>query len=118
MGQRAVSDLKAACSSSSASHEVMVPLTESVYVPGTILPEKQNLLIDLGTGYFAESSPKETLNYLDRKMKLVDANSENITQAVQATKANVDAIQSTMQGKLLEIRARQEGQRLRAAENS
>ena len=116
MGHRAVSDLKN--SSSSGGGEVMIPLTESVYIPGTIIPEQPNLLIDLGTGYFTESSPKETLNYLDRKLKLVDANSDNITQAVQATRANLEAIQMTMQGKMLEIRARQEGQRLRAQEES
>ena len=114
MGHRAVSDLKAA-SNTGEGKELMVPLTESVYVPGTTLPDQPNLLIDLGTGYFCESSPKDTLGYLERKLKLVDANSDNITQAVQATKSNLDAIQMTMQGKLLEIRARQEGQRVRAA---
>uniref|UniRef100_A0A7R9ZMV4 Prefoldin subunit 5 n=1 Tax=Craspedostauros australis TaxID=1486917 RepID=A0A7R9ZMV4_9STRA len=93
--------------------EVMVPLTESVYVPGKIR-DPTKLLVELGTGFYAEKTSKETQAYLDRKLKIVDANSENITQAVQYTRRNIDNLNVTMQGKLLEIRARQEGVRHRA----
>ena len=109
MGHNAVTQIK------TASGDMMVPLTESVYIPAKQPPD-QKLLVDLGTGYFVESTPKETLSYLERKMKIIDANSNNITQAVQATRSNADAIQMTMQGKMVEIRARQEGQRIRQEE--
>lgn len=92
--------------------EVMVPLTESVYVPGT-LREPDRLLVDLGTGYYAEKSSKECLEYIDRKIKLVDANSANLSQAIGQTRQNLEAIHTAMQGKLIEIRAKQEGMRHR-----
>ena len=98
----------------SSNKEVMVPLTESVYVPGTLM-EKEKLLVEIGTGFYVEKSSKDTNAFLERKLKIVDMNSENITKAVQATRSNLESIQVAMQGKILEIRARQEGQRHRTA---
>jgi prefoldin alpha subunit len=122
--------------------EVFVPLTESVYVPGKIRGGRDPLLVELGTGYFVEQTPEGTVDFFQRKLRLVDANSENgtidginglfmyckppsqnisfvVTQAVQATKQNLESIAIAMRGKLIEIQARQQGQRVRAAaENS
>mmetsp|Transcript_14495 Transcript_14495/g.27581 ORF Transcript_14495/g.27581 Transcript_14495/m.27581 type:complete len:168 (+) Transcript_14495:145-648(+) len=97
-----------------AGKEVLVPLTDSVYVPGK-LREPQKMLVDIGTGFYVEKTAKETESFLDRKLRLVDANSQNVTTALQTTTANVDAISSAMQGKLMEIRARQMGARHRSA---
>jgi len=109
----AISELSPA----SDGKEVMIPLTESVYVPG-ILRQPNNLLVEIGTGFYVEKTAAETHKFLDRKLKIVDSNSENITMAVQATRQNIDSIHISMQGKMIEIRARQEGQRTRAAMES
>jgi prefoldin alpha subunit len=84
--------------------EVLIPLTDSVFVPGRIRPSKM-LLVELGTGYYADKSFAETINFLNRKLKLVESNTENIAKALEATKQNIDAVTTTMQGKMLEIRA-------------
>jgi prefoldin alpha subunit len=97
--------------------EALLPLTESVYVKGRIR-NSQKLLVDIGTSFFAEKSSKETVAFLERKIKIVDANSENLQKAVAATRQNLEAIGVTMQGKMLEIRARQEGQKHRTAMES
>ena len=73
-------DAAAAASDDCATKDVFVPLTDSVYVPGKIRllqPDAKDLLVELGTGYFVEKSSKETLEYIDRKLKLVDDNSAN-----------------------------------------
>lgn len=60
--------------------DVFVPLTESVYVPGTISllrPDDRDLLVELGTGFFVDKTSKETVELLERKMKIVDDNSVN-----------------------------------------
>jgi len=101
-------------SPSSEGKEVMIPLTESVYVPGK-LREPKKLLVEIGTGFYVEKTAVDTNKFLDRKLQIVDANSENITKAVLATRQNVDSINMSMQGKMLQIRARQEGQRHQAA---
>ena len=108
--QSAVSELSPA----SEGKEVMVPLTESVYVPGKIR-DPNKLLVEIGTGFFVEKSSKETTAFLDRKLKLCDSNSENVTKIIQVTQQNLESINVTMQGKMMEIRARQEGQRHQAA---
>ena len=63
-----------------AKMDVFIPLTESVYIPGKVQllqPESKDLMVELGTGYYVEKSSKQTLEYLDRKKKIVDANSDN-----------------------------------------
>mmetsp|Transcript_130514 Transcript_130514/g.194337 ORF Transcript_130514/g.194337 Transcript_130514/m.194337 type:complete len:170 (-) Transcript_130514:58-567(-) len=108
--QMAIGELSPA----SEGKDVMVPLTESVYVPGKIR-DPSKFLVDIGTGFYVEKSSKDTNSFLDRKLKLVDANSENIAKAIQVTRQNLESLSMTMQGKMLEIRARQEGQRHKAA---
>ena len=95
----------------SEGKQVMVPLTSSLYVPGKIR-DPQSLLVELGTGFYVEKSTSDCSEFLQRKLKLVDANSENVMNAIQDVRTNVESIHSAMQGKLLEIRARQEGHRL------
>jgi len=46
--QRAVNELTPSCE----GKETMIPLTESLYVPGKIR-EPQKLLVELGTGFYA-----------------------------------------------------------------
>lgn len=88
-----------------------MPLTESVYVPGKIR-EPNKMLVDIGTGFYVEKTSKDTTGFLERKLKIVDANSDNIAKALTATDQNIESIAMTMQGKLIEIRARQESLKL------
>ena len=108
--RRAVQEMQGA----QEGKEVLVPLTDSVYVPGK-LREPQKMLVDIGTGFYVEKKDKDNESFLDRKLRLVDANSQNVTTALQTTTANMDAITSAMQGKMMEIRARQMGARHRSA---
>ena len=96
---------------------VLVPLTESLYVPGKLKVHGKHdkLLLELGTGYYVEKTPPDTQAFLDRKARIVQGNSDNLTQAVQATQQNVQSVTTAMQGKMLEIRARQEGMRHKQA---
>jgi prefoldin alpha subunit len=88
--------------------EIMIPLTESLYAPGRIV-EPNKFLVELGAGFFVEKSVRDAVKVLERKGKLVDANSENVMAAVEASSRNVKACQQAMQGKMLEIQARQQG---------
>lgn len=93
--------------------EIMVPLTPSLYVPGRI-KDPNNLMVDLGTGFYVEKTSKAAVAFVERKIKLIDANTANMMKIIQATRQNAESINIAMQGKLLEIRARQEGMRARA----
>ena len=91
----------------------MIPLTESLYVPGKI-KDPSRVMVELGTGYYAEKQVKQAQEFLDRKTKLVDVNSENVMEAITGTRRNLQSIDVAMQGKMLQIRARQEGMKERA----
>jgi prefoldin alpha subunit len=94
--------------SSLDGNQVMVPLTESLYVPGKIV-DPTTLLVEIGTGFYVEKSTKDTSEFLQRKLAIVDANSDNITTVIQGTQQNISSVNMAMQGKMMEIRARQEG---------
>jgi len=90
--------------------DIMVPLTASLYVPGKVR-EPNKVMVDLGTGFYVEKTSKDAMAFLERKGKLVDANSQNMMNVIQVTRQNLDSVSMAMQGKMLEIRARQEGMR-------
>jgi len=49
---------------------ILVPLTSSMYVPGT-LENTKSVLVNIGTGYFVEKGLKEAEEYFGRKVDLV-----------------------------------------------
>ena len=107
--KKAVLELKKA-NESQEEKEMMVPLTSSLYVPGVMKPEaNRKVMVELGTGFYAEKELSDAISFIDRKVALIQKNSDNVLKIIQGTKKNVDSITMTMQGKLIEIRARQEG---------
>jgi prefoldin, archaeal alpha subunit/eukaryotic subunit 5 len=92
--------------------DIMIPLTESLYVPGKI-KDPSKVMVELGTGYFVEKPVKQAHDFLERKAKLVNVNSENLMEVVTVTRKNIESLNVAMNGKMLEIRARQEGMRVR-----
>ena len=113
----AIKALEEACTIQNDGMELMIPLTESLYVPGTI-QDPTRVLVDLGTGFYAEKNVKDATALMERKMKLVEVNSENVLTAIQATKKNLDNVGIAIQGKVMEIQARQEGQKFKAAQEA
>lgn len=62
----------------------MVPLTGSIYVPGTIT-DTENVIIDIGTGYYAEKVRLLFIVYLqDRKLSKLSA-FDNLTKPTTKT---------------------------------
>ncbi|KAL6189682.1 hypothetical protein ACLB2K_036085 [Fragaria x ananassa] len=50
--------------------KMLVPLTASLYVPGT-LQDPDQVLVDVGTGYFIEKNMPQAKDYCDRKISLL-----------------------------------------------
>eukprot|EP00804_Cyclotella_cryptica_P025656 CCRYP_002881-RA/>CCRYP_002881-RA protein AED:0.45 eAED:0.49 QI:0/0/0/1/0/0/2/0/180 len=99
-------------SSNNEGRQIMIPLTESLYAPGKIV-DANKIVVELGAGFFVEKSSKDAIKVLERKSKIVDANSENVLAAAEASSKNVEAVKGAMQGKILEIQARQQGRAFR-----
>jgi len=90
----------------------MIPLTESLYAPGKIV-DPNKILVELGAGFFVEKSAEDALKVLERKYKVVDKNTENVMSAIEVSSRNVQALNQAMQGKMMEIQAKQAGQAYR-----
>jgi hypothetical protein len=63
MAKNSLDDL----TSSAPNNALMIPLNQSLYVPGHIA-SKDKVLVELGTGYFCEKSIPEARDLIDRKV--------------------------------------------------
>jgi len=80
-------------------HEVLVPLTGSMYVPG-VIKQTEKVLVDVGTGYYVEKDIPAARDYFNRKVKFVTQNMERV-QAIGSEKAKIrDMVMDIMQEKL------------------
>nr|ABM55464.1 prefoldin subunit 5-like protein [Xenopsylla cheopis] len=78
---------------------IMVPLTSSMYVPGMIC-DKENVIIDIGTGYYAQKSIASAKDYFKRRAAFVTEQMEKI-QGMGAEKTKIrDTILDVIELKL------------------
>jgi len=82
----------------SVDKEIFIPLSSSMYVPGSIADT--TMLIDIGTGYYAEKDVKGSTEYFKRKVKYVNDHLEKV-QSIVAEKMKIrDLITETMELKV------------------
>ncbi|CAA7410627.1 unnamed protein product [Spirodela intermedia] len=81
--------------------KMLVPLTASLYVPGT-LDDANKVLVDVGTGYFIEKTMAEGKDYCERKINLLKSNYDELVEVASKKKAVADEV-----GALLQARFRQ-----------
>lgn len=70
-------DLLMKISPDSEGKSILVPLTGSMYVPGT-LTDVDKVLIDIGTGYYAQKDIESGKDYFKRKVQFVNEQIEKI----------------------------------------
>ncbi|KAJ0177739.1 hypothetical protein K1T71_006612 [Dendrolimus kikuchii] len=88
---------------------ILVPLTSSMYVPGS-LTDVNNVIIDIGTGYYAQKDVEGGKDYFKRKVQFVNEQIEKINMlGVEKSKFH-EAI--TM---LMEMKVQQQLQAQKAA---
>ncbi|XP_064397808.1 prefoldin subunit 5-like [Halichondria panicea] len=78
---------------------ILVPLTNSMYVPGK-LKNCDKVIVDVGTGYYVEKGTKEASQFFQRKIDYVTKNLEKM-QGVLIEKMKMrESIVSVMQMKI------------------
>lgn len=60
-------------------NEILVPLTGSMYVVGKLV-NTDSVLIDIGTGYYAQKHITDAKDYFDRRVAYVTEQMEKIQQ--------------------------------------
>ena len=95
IARRCIDEMKA----TEAGTELLVPLNGSLYVPGSIA-DNEKVIVELGTGYFAEKNMDDAKSLIDRKMQLVQASIESIEDIGGKKRKNLEQIMQVMQFKL------------------
>ncbi|ELT99247.1 hypothetical protein CAPTEDRAFT_18513 [Capitella teleta] len=67
---------------SNEGKHMLVPLTSCMYADGE-LDSTENVMIDIGTGYYVEKSVPEAKKYFDRKMEYLSKKMEEIQGPLQ-----------------------------------
>ncbi|XVF01753.1 hypothetical protein REPUB_Repub04eG0116300 [Reevesia pubescens] len=79
--------------------KMLVPLTASLYVPGT-LDDADKVLVDIGTGYFVEKTMAEGKDYCERKINLLKSNFDQLIEVATKKKTLADEAGTILQAKL------------------
>ncbi|KAJ4838862.1 hypothetical protein Tsubulata_010898 [Turnera subulata] len=82
--------------------KMLVPLTASLYVPGT-LDDADKVLVDIGTGYFVEKTMVEGKDYCERKINLLKSNFEQLIEVATKKKNLADEVGAVLQAKLRQL---------------
>uniref|UniRef100_A0A8C5MFV7 Prefoldin subunit 5 n=1 Tax=Leptobrachium leishanense TaxID=445787 RepID=A0A8C5MFV7_9ANUR len=93
---------------SNAGKDVLVPLTSSMYMPGT-LNDVSNVLIDVGTGYYVEKTVDDAKGFFKRKIDFLTKQIEKIQPALQEKHAMKQAVIEMMSIKIQQLTAAQAG---------
>jgi prefoldin alpha subunit len=79
--------------------EMLVPVTESMFVHGEV-EDTENVLIDIGTGYYIEKTIEEAVDYFKRKVEFLGTQIEKV-QLVGREKSGIrGAIMDVLEGKM------------------
>ncbi|KAE9611574.1 putative prefoldin alpha [Lupinus albus] len=82
--------------------KMLVPLTASLYVPAT-LDDADNVLVDVGTGYFIEKTMAEGKDYCERKINLLKSNFDQLMEVASKKKNVADEVGIILQAKLKQL---------------
>ncbi|KAF5749860.1 hypothetical protein HS088_TW03G00186 [Tripterygium wilfordii] len=82
--------------------KMLVPLTASLYVPGT-LEDDEKVLVDIGTGYFVEKTMAEGKDYCSRKIHLLKSNFDQLLELASKKKGVADEAGAILQAKLKQL---------------
>ncbi|TLD34418.1 putative prefoldin subunit 5 [Venturia nashicola] len=81
--------------------QILVPLTSSLYVPGT-LANSEKVILDIGTGFFVEKSVKEAEVFYEGKVKELGGNIKEVEGLVAGKGDNLRMVEEVLRGRILE----------------
>ncbi|OAQ98926.1 hypothetical protein LLEC1_01092 [Akanthomyces lecanii] len=82
------------------SNEVLVPLTNSLYVRGE-LTNTETVLVDIGTGFLVEKKLKSAATFYENKIKELTNSLKELEAIVQQKQMNVRTIEEVLRQKMM-----------------
>ncbi|KAI5864975.1 Prefoldin alpha subunit [Durotheca rogersii] len=78
---------------------ILVPLTNSLYVPGT-LSSAFHVIVDIGTGFYVEKELKSAADFYESKVGELGGNIRDLEAIVQGKTNNVRVIEEVLRQKM------------------
>ncbi|KAJ2801616.1 subunit of tubulin prefoldin [Coemansia guatemalensis] len=86
---------------------IMVPLSNSLYVPGKI-SNIDSVVVDVGTGYYVEKSTTDGISYYDGKIEYVQGNLKKIQETMEQKQTSYRGLLEVMQYKITQQQQQQQ----------
>jgi len=81
------------------NNAILVPLTNSLYVPGK-LSDVENVIIDVGTGYYVKKSRADATKFYEERIDFVKKNLDTLQETIQKKQDNLNILIAVMQQKM------------------
>ncbi|PSR84210.1 hypothetical protein PHLCEN_2v5498 [Hermanssonia centrifuga] len=78
---------------------ILVPLTNSLYVPGKLC-DVENVIVDVGTGYYVKKTRTQASKHYEAKVDYIKSNLETLQETIQKKQDNLNFLVNVMQSKL------------------
>ena len=89
---------------------LLVPLTTSLYVPGT-LASADTVMVDVGTGFYVEKKVDDAKAFYKRKVAEMEANLRDLEKILNGKSGNLRVVEEVIRGKMVEEQGQgQQGQ--------
>ncbi|KAL8672907.1 MAG: hypothetical protein Q9168_002661 [Polycauliona sp. 1 TL-2023] len=91
---------KGAKTTEAAAKQILVPLTPSLYVPGT-LASTETLLVDIGTGFYVEKTPPAARQFYTAKVDELGKNRKDLEAIVQGKQGNLTVVEDVLRQRMI-----------------
>ncbi|CAE6465057.1 unnamed protein product [Rhizoctonia solani] len=78
---------------------LLVPLTNSLYVPGKLV-NTENVIVDIGTGYYISKTRPEATKYYQTKVDFITSNLNTLQTTIESKQQNMNYLLQVMQAKM------------------
>nr|XP_057910321.1 prefoldin subunit 5 isoform X2 [Doryrhamphus excisus] len=95
-------DSLSALNQNNQGKQLLVPLTSSMYVHGT-MNDVEHVLVDVGTGYYVEKNVSDSKAFFKRKIDFLTKQIEKIQPALQEKHAMKQAVLEVMNVKIQQL---------------
>ncbi|KAF9645250.1 Prefoldin-domain-containing protein [Thelephora ganbajun] len=78
---------------------ILVPLTNSLYVPGK-LRDLENVIVDVGTGYYVKKTRAQATKHYQSKVDYLQSNLETLQETILKKQENLTFVVNVLQSKI------------------
>jgi prefoldin alpha subunit len=82
------------------AREILVPMTSSLYVPGRIGSNCDQVMLDIGTGYFVQTTARGAADFFERKIQFLIKSTDQLQSLVTEKRQQLETVVMVMNSKI------------------